>query len=353
VVVDMSLDSVGSLRSFLPSGLDINGKSILVTGGTGSFGQAFARVILSRWQPKRLCIYSRDEMKQHQMALDLKEEHEDRLRFFLGDVRDQDRLRMAMRGIDIVVHAAALKHVSIAEYNPFECLKTNVFGAENVARAAIDAGVRKVIALSTDKAANPVNLYGASKLAADKIFIAANHFGAPAGTALSVVRYGNVSGSRGSVVPKFRHLLKNGAQVLPITDPRMTRFWITLEQGVQFVLSSMQMMRGGEIFVPKAPSVRIVDIANAMAPGIKFDVIGIQPGEKIHELLITDVDARTTYDLGDRYVIEPAIVYWGKQALARDGSGHRVPEQFIYQSDTNSEWLGGALLNSIIGEDAA
>jgi UDP-N-acetylglucosamine 4,6-dehydratase len=344
----MSVGPVIMLRDFEPANLDLDGKSILVTGGTGSFGRAFVKFVLSRCKPKRLCIYSRDELKQHEMALDFKGQGDEALRFFIGDVRDETRLRMAMRDIDIVIHAAALKHVSIAEYNPFECIKTNVLGAENVVRAAIDAHVKHVIALSTDKAANPVNLYGASKLASDKIFIAANHFGVPTGTAFSVVRYGNVSGSRGSVIPKFHQLIANGATTLPITDERMTRFWITLSQGVRFVLSSLSLMRGGEIFVPKAPSVRIVDIARTLAPGLKIEVVGIQPGEKLHELLITDVDARTTHDLGDRYVIEPAIAFWDHNAWSDEKKAARVCDNFVYASDTNEEWLSGELLASII-----
>lgn len=336
------------MRNFSPSNSPIDGKSILVTGGTGSFGHAFIRTVLTHYKPHRLCVFSRDEMKQHKMEQDFRELGGKILRFYLGDVRDEQRLRMAMRGIDIVVHAAALKHVSIAEYNPFECIKTNVLGAENVVRAAIDTGVKKVLALSTDKAVNPVNLYGASKLAADKIFIAANHFGAPSGTAFSVVRYGNVSGSRGSVVPKFKQLVDQGAKSLPITDERMTRFWITLEQGVNFVISSIDKMRGGEIFVPKIPSVKIVDIAKTIAPHLPTHVIGIQPGEKLHESLVTDVDSRTMYDLGDRYLIEPAIAYWGHESLSQAETAVRVPDSFVYSSNDNTEWLTGEALRAVI-----
>ncbi len=259
------------------------------------------------------------------------------MRYFIGDVRDLGRLEMAMRGIDIVIHAAALKHVPAAEYNPFECLHTNVLGAENVVKASIRCGVQHVIALSTDKAANPINLYGASKLASDKIFIAANHLSAGV-TKFSVVRYGNVFGSRGSVVPLFQRLLREGADSLPITDERMTRFWITLGQGVNFVLSSLVIMKGGEIFVPKIPSIKIVDVAHAMAPDIRTENVGIRPGEKLHEVMITEDDARNTLGTDDRYIIQPALKFWNRCESVYD-EATPVMEGFRYASDSNSEWL--------------
>ena len=261
-----------------------------------------------------------------------------RMRFFIGDVRDVSRLELAMRDIDIVVHAAALKIVPVAEYNPFECILTNVHGAENVVKASLRTGVAKVIALSTDKAANPINLYGASKLAADKIVVAANSLSGDEGTRFAVVRYGNVIGSRGSVVPFFQELLRNGARGLPITDPRMTRFWITLQQGVAFVLSSLDVMEGGEIFIPKIPSMRMTDLAEAMAPGIPIEVVGIRPGEKLHEVMVTEDDARMTLELDDRYVICPAKPEWSRDHLVRLGA-RPVAEGFRYASDNNSEWL--------------
>ena len=286
---------------------DLTGANVLVTGGTGSFGQVFIRHVLASGAPERLIIFSRDEQKQFDMQHDLPAKTHPCLRYFIGDVRDRDRLQMAMRGVDYVIHAAALKHVPAAEYNPFECIQTNVHGAENVVRAALEVGVKKVIALSTDKAANPINLYGASKLAADKIFVAANHLSGRNGTKFAIVRYGNVLGSRGSVVPLFRRLIEKGAASLPVTDPSMTRFTITLTEGVKFVLSSLAMMRGGEIFVPKIPSLRLAELVEALAPGIPLDNVGVRPGEKLHEVLITEDEARTTVDLADRYVVEPAI----------------------------------------------
>ena len=260
------------------------------------------------------------------------------LRFFIGDVRDYDRLVMALRGVDYVVHAAALKHVPIAEYNPFECLHTNVIGAENLVRASIQMGIEKVLAMSTDKACNPVNLYGASKLAADKIFVAANNLSGKTGTDFSIVRYGNVVGSRGSVVPLFQRLIKEGAKKLPVTDDRMTRFWITLDQGVNFVLSCMNMMRGGEIFVPKIPSMRITDLAETLAPDVPHEIVGIRPGEKLHEVMLTDSDSRTAVELDDRFIIEPEFASWAHETHLTD-EAQRPPENFSYTSDTNTEWL--------------
>lgn len=316
---------------------EIIDQSILVTGATGSFGRRFLATILKHHKPKRIVIYSRDELKQFEMQQQ-PEFQDPRLRYFIGDVRDVERLEMAMRGIDIVIHAAALKQVPTAEYNPFECIRTNVHGAENVVQASIRTGVRKVVALSTDKASNPVNLYGASKLASDKIFIAANSLSGERGPRFSVVRYGNVMGSRGSVIELYRRLVNEGADSLPITDERMTRFWITLQQGVDFVLSSLKMMRGGEIYVPKIPSMRVVDLAAALGPGLPTRIIGIRPGEKLHEMMISEDDARTTLELDDRYVIEPSFPFWDRERASRTNV-KRVPEDFTYKSDLNNTWL--------------
>ncbi len=329
--------------------LKLEGANLLVTGGTGSFGQRFVRTMLERHEPGRLVVYSRDEQKQYEMAQAFSGESQQRLRFFIGDVRDADRLDMAMRGIDYVVHAAALKHVPAAEYNPFECIKTNVNGAENVVRSAMRNGVRRVIALSTDKAANPINLYGASKLAADKIFVAANNLSGKDGPRFSVVRYGNVLGSRGSVVPLYERLIHEGATSLPVTDDRMTRFWITLNQGVDFVLSCLAMMHGGEIFVPKIPSLRITDLARFMAPDLPTRIVGIRPGEKLHEVLITIDDARTTIELDDRYVIEPAFAFWSREHYEKSGC-RPVDESFCYASDTNDRWLDEVTLRQCLAE---
>lgn len=325
-------------RDFAPSGLDLDDKSILVTGGTGSFGRHFVGSVLRRWSPARIIVFSRDEAKQSDMAMEFPVSSYPNLRYFIGDIRDGERLAMAMRNVDIVVHAAAMKQVPAAEYNPFECIRTNVNGAENVVRAAIMNGVAKVIALSTDKAANPINLYGASKLASDKIFVAANNLSGQSGTRFSVVRYGNVIGSRGSVVPLFRRLISQGAKELPITDDRMTRFWITLDQGVNFVLSSLPMMLGGEIFIPRIPSMRIVDLAAAIAPGLPLTVVGIRPGEKLHEVMITEDDARDTVALPDRFVIEPSLHFWEQFRKTIPGAT-ALPGDFRYASNTNDEWM--------------
>ena len=322
----------------------LDGQSILVTGGTGSFGRQFVRTVLANCRPERLVVYSRDEMKQYEMAQEFSPEAHKCIRYFIGDVRDGERLRMALRGINYVVHAAALKHVTAAEYNPFECIATNVIGAENLVNACLSEGVTKVIALSTDKAANPINLYGASKLAADKIFIAANNLAGRSGTRFASVRYGNVIGSRGSVIPFFKSLVAKGATELPITDERMTRFWITLEQGVHFVLSSFSMMHGGEIFVPKIPSMRIMDLADAIAPDLTRAVTGIRPGEKLHEVMISEDDARHTIDVGDRYVIEPDYETWGRKSL----SGEPVAENFRYASNQNDTWMSIDDLRKIV-----
>jgi UDP-N-acetylglucosamine 4,6-dehydratase len=333
------------LRTFAEPEVDLSGQSVLVTGGTGSFGKAFVRRLLERNKARKVIVFSRDEFRQSQMMAEFPTEKFRQLRFFIGDVRDVDRLELAMREVDIVVHAAALKHVPIAEYNPLECIRTNVGGAENIVKAALRCGVKKVIALSTDKAANPINLYGASKLASDKIFIAANALAGSIGTAFSVVRYGNVVGSRGSVVPFFEKLIAEGATELPITDVQMTRFWITLEQGVAFVLSSLAMMKGGEIYVPKIPSMRMVDLATAMAPGLRHKIIGIRPGEKLHEIMITVDDARTTISLPDRYVIEPTFE---EHRHGRPIEGQRVPDRFSYTSDGNDEWIDVPTLESML-----
>ena len=327
--------------------VDLSDKAVLVTGGTGSFGRHFVKTVLAQHRPKRLIVFSRDEAKQHDMAQDFTEEERKILRFFIGDVRDCNRLEMAMREIDIVIHAAALKQVPAAEYNPFECIKTNVHGAENVVQAAIRTGVKQVMALSTDKAASPVNLYGASKLASDKIFVAANNLSGSVGTRFSVVRYGNVLGSRGSVVPFYQKLIAEDAASLPITDPRMTRFWITMDQGVRFVLSCLSMMRGGEIFIPKIPSMKVVDLATALAPDLPQEVVGVRPGEKLHEVMITEDDAVSTVELSDRYVIEPAISLFDRERQATDGS-KPVAEGFRYASNTNEDWLDAEALRELM-----
>jgi UDP-N-acetylglucosamine 4,6-dehydratase/5-epimerase len=316
--------------------VEFDDKVILVTGGTGSFGQKFAETVLQRYRPRKLIIFSRDEAKQFDMAnREVFREHSC-MRYFIGDVRDFDRLAMAFRDVDYVVHAAALKHITAAEYNPFECIKTNVHGAENVVRAAIGTGVKKVVALSTDKAANPINLYGASKLAADKIFVAAKHIAGGDRPQFCTVRYGNVIGSRGSVVPFFQQLINQGATSLPITNQRMTRFWITLQKGVEFVLSCFSMTQGGEIFVPKIPSMKTSDLARIMAPKLETHVIGIRPGEKLHEVMITEEESRTVLELPDRYIIRP-MLYGEQQHYHADES--RVAEDFRYASDTNSIWI--------------
>jgi len=332
-----------------------DGRSVLVTGGTGSFGRYFVSRVLTRSSPRRMIVFSRDEMKQYEMQSAYGAHMPECLRFFIGDVRDFRRLEMAMREVDIVVHAAALKHVPAAEYNPFECIHTNVLGAENVVRSALRSSVGRVIALSTDKAAAPVNLYGASKLASDKIFIAANNLSGTIGSRFSVVRYGNVVGSRGSVVPLFRRLIAEGAKALPITDERMTRFWITLSQGVDFVVSSLNLMQGGEVFVPKIPSMRMVDLARAMAPELKHTIVGIRPGEKIHETMITEDDSRMTLELPDRFVIKPTYVSnWdGNPRRYYEFLGAKpVAEGFAYSSHRNWLWLDAADLVGYLQECA-
>lgn len=318
----------------------LNDKSILITGGTGSFGRQFVRTILNNYAPKKLIIYSRDEVKQFEMQQEFSQPC---LRYFLGDVRDQPRLIQAMHGVDVVVHAAALKQIPAAEYNPMECIKTNVYGAENVIQAAILNKVDKVIALSTDKAANPINLYGATKLASDKLFIAANNMVGKANTRFSVVRYGNVIGSRGSVVPYFKALIEKNAASLPITDARMTRFWITLQQGVNFLIENFSRMKGGEIFVPKIPSVRIVDLAQAMAPLIPVQIVGVRPGEKLHEVMCPADYAHLTLEYEDHYVLIPAITFNTRSNDFRANElgerGKAVQENFEYSSNQNPIFL--------------
>jgi UDP-N-acetylglucosamine 4,6-dehydratase/5-epimerase len=329
-----------------------DGCTVVVTGGTGSFGRRFIDLLLRHSRARRLVVFSRDEYKQYEMHQQLAALDSDaRLRFFIGDVRDADRLELATREAEFIVHTAALKQVPAAEYNPFECIRTNVTGAENVVRAALRNGVRKVIALSTDKAANPINLYGASKLASDKIFIAANNLAGSLGTRFAVVRYGNVVGSRGSVIPFFKKLLADGADHLPITDERMTRFWITLQQGVAFVVTSLAMMRGGEIFVPKIPSMRIADLARSMAPDLPLKTVGIRPGEKLHEVMVTEDDSRQTLELDDRYLIEPAFAWWARGPYVASGA-IPVQEGFRYASDTNADWLDEARLKQLLDEAA-
>tara|TARA_B100000700_G_scaffold77173_1_gene86594 strand:+ start:211 stop:1227 length:1017 start_codon:yes stop_codon:yes gene_type:complete len=327
--------------------INLNGKSILITGGTGSFGQAFVRKVINTYGVSRCIVFSRDELKQYEMAQEFPVVTGGPIRFFIGDVRDAARLELAMRGVDYVVHAAALKHVQTAEYNPFEAAKTNINGAENVVTAAIRAGVKKVIALSTDKACNPINLYGATKLAADKIFIAANNLSGAGGCSFSVVRYGNVIGSRGSVVPLFQKLIKEKVTELPITDFRMTRFWITLDQGINFVLSCLKIMQGGEIFVPKIPSMRITELAQSMAPDLLQREIGIRAGEKLHELMISEDDARTTVEFSDRYAILTPFLNLIMADYENFGV-KAVSKEFKYASDSNDDWLSQESFKSLV-----
>jgi UDP-N-acetylglucosamine 4,6-dehydratase/5-epimerase len=316
-----------------------NDKVVLITGGTGSFGKQFARTILKLHRPRKLIIYSRDELKQFEMQQDFPE---DCMRFFLGDVRDGERLTQAMNGVDYVIHAAALKQVPAAEYNPMECIKTNIHGAQNVIQAALANNVKKVIALSTDKAANPINLYGATKLVSDKLFVAANNVAGGHDTRFSVVRYGNVVGSRGSVVPFFRRQIAQGCDHLPITDAAMTRFWITVQQGVDFVLKNFTRMHGGEIFVPKIPSVNVVDLARAMAPNLPHKIVGIRPGEKLHEIMCPADDSHLTLDFTDHYVIKPTIQFSGVVDFSVNRLGERgrpVEPGFEYHSGKNPRFL--------------
>ena len=326
------------LKDFSVPEPDLNKSNILITGGTGSFGRAFVKSVLSKFKPNKLIVFSRDELKQSDMMLEFPSSKYPCMRYFLGDIRDLERLKLAVQDVQYVVHAAALKQVPAAEYNPMECIKTNVIGAENIVMASLKAGVSRVISLSTDKAANPINLYGASKLASDKIFIAANNLSGENGCRYSVVRYGNVVGSRGSVIPLIKRLLEEKSDSIPITDPRMTRFWITLDQGVDFVLSCLELMQGGEIFVPKIPSMKTTDLVTALAPGVKQVTTGIRPGEKIHETMITVDDARNTIDMGDRYLIYPAF------GSAPEHKGKPVADGFSYASDSNTEQVSPKLL---------
>lgn len=329
--------------------LDLSNKSVLITGGTGSLGKALTRTILQRWPDvKRLVIYSRDEQKQFQMAFEYPESKYPNIRFFIGDVRDYDRLKRAFKGIDYVIHAAAMKHVPIAEYNPDECVKTNINGAENVIRATLETSVQSVVALSTDKACAPINLYGATKLTSDKLFIAANNIRGDNPVKFSVVRYGNVMGSNGSVMPFF--LKRRHSGVIPITDPNMTRFNISLDEGVNMVLHALETAWGGELFVPKIPSYRITDVATAIAPDCKQEVIGIRPGEKVHEEMITPSDSFTTYDLGKYYVILPQTTHWKLDEFIRQFGAKKVPVGFKYNSGENDEWLDVPSLRRLIRE---
>lgn len=318
-----------------------NNKVILVTGGTGSFGKKFISVLLSRYKPKKVIIYSRDELKQYEMQQQLKGYKN--IRFFIGDVRDKDRLLMAFHGVDFVLHAAALKQVPAMEYNPAEAIKTNTIGAMNIIDAAIERKVKKVVALSTDKACNPINLYGATKLCSDKLFIAGNSYSGSAKTAFSVVRYGNVAGSRGSVVPFFKQKIKEG--MVPVTDKRMTRFFITLDQAVDFVIRCFEIMHGGELFVPKIPSVKITGLAKIMAPKCRIKFVGIRPGEKLHEAMISEDDARNTLEFKDFYIVKPAFPWWDDRSHYK---GKSVPDGFRYSSDTNKDWLEGERLRKFL-----
>lgn len=317
----------------------IENKVVLVTGGTGSFGKKFIHKALEL-NVKKIIVFSRDELKQYEMKQEFRDE---RIRFFIGDVRDKDRLYRAFDGVDIVIHAAAMKHVDACEYNPFEAIKTNIHGAQNIIEAAIDCGVEKVIALSTDKACSPVNLYGATKLASDKLFVAANAYVGEKKTRFSVVRYGNVVGSRGSVVPFFKKIRYTG--FVSITDERMTRFWITLDQGVEFVLDNLGRMQGGEIFVPKIPSMNIMDLAKAIAPECEIDIIGIRPGEKLHEAMIMEDDARHTLEFDKYYAILPELSWWSNEGYEK---GKSLPEGFAYTSDNNREWLTVEELSNLV-----
>lgn len=327
--------------------LDLNEKSILITGGTGSFGKAFTKIVLERWPNiKRLVIFSRDEQKQFQMAQEYPSSKYPMIRFFIGDVRDFDRVRRALKGINYVIHAAAMKHVPIAEYNPMECIKTNIIGAENIINACLEGEIERVVALSTDKAAAPINLYGATKLASDKLFIAANNIRGYNPIKFSVVRYGNVMGSNGSVIPFF--LKKRNEGVLPITDPTMTRFNISLKEGVDMVLHALDTAWGGELFVPKIPSYKITDVAAAIGPDCKQEIVGIRPGEKIHEEMITSSDSYSTYDLGNYYAILPQVARWSIDEYVKHFNATKVPQGFQYNSGQNTDWLTIDQIRSLI-----
>lgn len=317
----------------------LNNKTILVTGGTGSFGKCFAKYVLTHYQPKKIIIYSRDEFKQFLMQEEFKEYNKNnQLRFFIGDVRDQNRLQRAMAGVDYVIHAAALKQVPACEYNPSEAIKTNIHGAQNVIDAALDSGtVKKVVALSTDKAVNPVNLYGGTKLVSDKLFIAANAYAGMNDINFSIVRYGNVAGSRGSIIPLFRSIIQNGGDELPITDLRMTRFWISLTQGVELVIKALEEATGGETFISKIPSFKVTDLAEAMCPNCKMKEIGIRPGEKLHEIMVTVEDSHMTYEYDKHFIVYPQVTWNDRQQI--NTSGKKVEDGFSYSSGNNTEWL--------------
>lgn len=314
----------------------LNNKTILITGGTGSFGKCFAKYVLTHYEPKKIIIYSRDEFKQFIMQNDFKE-YADKLRFFIGDVRDKERLQRAFEGVDYVIHAAAMKQVPACEYNPNEAIKTNINGAQNIIDAALDSGVKKVVALSTDKAVNPVNLYGGTKLVSDKLFIAANAYAGHKDISFSIVRYGNVAGSRGSVIPFFHNMINKGGKELPITDYRMTRFWISLQQGVELVIKALEEAKGGETFISKIPSFKITDLAQAMLPGCEMPEVGIREGEKLHEIMVTVEDSFTTYEYDKHFIVYPQMV-WSKDKTPSP-TGKKVPEGFSYSSGNNTEWL--------------
>lgn len=326
----------------------LNNKSILITGGTGSFGNHFVDYVLAHYKPKKIIIYSRDEFKQFIMANNYKK-YEKILRFFLGDVRDKDRLYMALSGVDFVIHAAALKQVPACEYNPNEAIKTNINGAMNVINACLERNVKKVVALSTDKAVNPINLYGGTKLVSDKLFTAANAYGGKDGTRFAVVRYGNVAGSRGSVIPFFQNIIDQGKKELPITDVRMTRFWISLEQGVELVIKALKEAKGGETFISKIPSFKITDLAEAMCPGCKIKEVGIREGEKLHEIMVTREDSLHTYEYKKHYIVYPHYNWWGKNDIIPGGK--LVKTEFEYSSGTNTEWLSVADLKKKLKTD--
>ena len=325
--------------------LDWTRSKVLVTGGTGSFGRKFAELVLREKRPKKLVIFSRDELKQHEMRQMFPDENDSPLRYFIGDVRDRTRLYRAFHGIDLVIHAAALKQVPACEYNPFEAVQTNIIGAQHVIDAAIDCGVKRVVALSTDKAVNPINLYGATKLVAEKLFVQGNAYAGPSDTRFSCVRYGNVVGSRGSVIPLFKEQRKTGR--ITVTDKRMTRFWITLEQGVRFVIRCAEQMHGGEVFVPKIPSMRITDLAQAVAPDCRVEINGIRPGEKVHEVLVAEDEARNALEFDDMFVIMPFFKWWGTE---RWQDGKPLPAGFRFASETNTRWLSPSELRSMIDQ---
>ena len=323
--------------------MPLNNKVVLLTGGTGSFGRIFSEIALREFHPKKLIVFSRDELKQQEMS---QKYDAAQLRYFIGDVRDPERLQRAFQEVDIVIHAAALKQVPACEYNPIEAIKTNILGAQNVINAAIDCGVDKVLALSTDKAVNPVNLYGATKLCAEKLFVQSNSYSSQSGTSFSCVRYGNVVGSRGSVIPVFRSQRESGK--VSLTDERMTRFWITLEQGVRFVLRCIERMEGGEVFVPKIPSMRVLDLAEAIAPGCEIETIGIRAGEKLHEALVAVDEARSTLEFDDMFIVQPQFPWWGAVNL---GDGRQLPDGFQYTSEENDHWLSVAELRQMVEEN--